>query len=359
MRATRALSLGLPLVLVLSGCGDSGGSPAEGNADTDDEVGSSEDTSTSGGDTESSSSGESSETATEESASEESSSSEDEESSTESDTSTESSTDTGTETDTDTSTDTDTDTDTGDTETDTTGGMPIFGEWLLTSDTVGDAVRLLRIDLSEGQLGQMDVICDDVALPMEVPNLRFTSLAFLDNTLYAVRNQFLMIVDPCVCEAELVGAFDGSVAGIAVNANDVMYGVNANANTLMEIDPSDASTTLVTSFPFDVGNHGLTWSNLDVNELYFIEAQSDTLRVLDGSDPSMEKSVVGLSLDFGSVGAEMHPGNEVLYACSSSADLYSIDIQTGTVEVVTTMMGFDPPCGAIGAPWGPVDCVPQ
>lgn len=267
----------------------------------------------------------------------------------------------------DTTGDGDGDTTSGDGDGDTTTGdgdgdpQPIFGEWLLTSDVIDDGVRLLRIDLSEGQVGQTSVICSDITLPQGVPQLRFTSLAFLDNILYAVRGNFLMTVDPCGCDAALVGTFPNgySIAGIAVNSDDLMYAIEAGNNALIEIDPNDASTQVITNFNFDVGNHGLTWSNAELNELYFIEANTDTLRVLDGSDPSIEKSQANLSFDFTSVGAEMHPGDEVLYACSGTDELYSIDIQSGQVDVVAPMQGFSPPCGAIGAPWGPVECIPQ
>ena len=255
---------------------------------------------------------------------------------------------------------------TGDGDGDVTGDgdgdpQPEFGEWLLSSDSIDGAVRLLRIDLSEGQVGQTTVLCDDISLPMDAPQQRFTSLAFVDNILYAVRGRYLMTVDACGCEASLVGLFpqNAAIAGIAVNSNDLMYAVDATSDSLYEVDPQDASLQLITAFGFNVGNHGLTWSNAQLNELYFIEASADVLRVLDGSDPSMEQSQVGLSIDFGSVGAEMHPGNEVLYACTSGPELYTVDIETGQVDLLAPMEGFNGSCGAIGAPWGPVECIPM
>ena len=65
--------------------------------------------------------------------------------------------------------------------------QPEFGEWLLTSDVVDDGVRLLRIDLSEGQLGQTQVLCADIDLPPDVPQLRFTSNTIVRFPSWSVR----------------------------------------------------------------------------------------------------------------------------------------------------------------------------
>ncbi|MCA9719569.1 MAG: hypothetical protein KC468_33190, partial [Myxococcales bacterium] len=235
-----------------------------------------------------------------------------------------------------------------------------FDEWLLTSDDDGvGIVRLLRIDISEDELGDITVICPDIEFPPEVMKNRFISMAFLDDTLYATRGNKLMIVDPCTCVASFVGTLSGTVAGIAVNASDVMYGVNKDDNSLYEINPQDASMQLVATFDFDVGNHGLTWSNELINELYFVEANTDTLRVLDGSDPASEKSQVPLNLDFPGVGLEMHPGNEVLYTCAGTDELFTINIETGEVDLQAVFSDYMGGCSGLGAPWGPVGCIPE
>ena len=65
---------------------------------------------------------------------------------------------------------------------------------------------------------------------------------------------------------------------------------------------------------------------------------------------------VTLSKNFGTVGIELLPANNVIYACSSEADLLSVDPNTGVVTTIGPM-NQSGSCTNLAAPWQPVPCV--
>ncbi|MEZ4452286.1 MAG: hypothetical protein R3B09_22660 [Nannocystaceae bacterium] len=64
---------------------------------------------------------------------------------------------------------------------------------------------------------------------------------------------------------------------------------------------------------------------------------------------------VKLSYNFGTVGIELHPGNEVIYACSSGPDLFKVDPKTGAVTSIGKMAQTS--CSNLAAPYAPVECI--
>jgi hypothetical protein len=349
----------LSLSLVLAGCG--------GSASQDDEAGSasseSDDASGSNGSngSESASGSESgtSESGTSESSTSESSTSESStgESSTSESSSSESSTDTSGETTSES----------GDTTTTDSGGdeLPL---WLLSVDEPGGNVHaLVRISLAPGEEGTTTVICPDLLLPASLPaNSAFTSLTFNANVLYAsaqddANGDTLVIIDPCVCEVTEVGKYGFSlVNGITSNAGQVMFGLSAQSDVIIDIDPQTATGTQLTMLGANWGSHGLSWSDEQLNLLYGINASTDRLHTFDGADASELGSIM-LDVDFASVGLELHPGLATLYACGvagQTTDLFAIDVDTGTVSQVAAT-GLVAGCDNLGAPFGPVECIPQ
>ena len=102
------------------------------------------------------------------------------------------------------------------------------------------------------------------------------------------------------------------------------------------------------------GTGGTTWSDA-LNGLYAIDGTSDTLYTLDPKTGAATK-VVKLDKDFGSVGMELHPANNVIYACTTDAILYWVDPKTGKVTPIGPI-GQNSSCTNLAAPWGPVKCV--
>jgi hypothetical protein len=206
-------------------------------------------------------------------------------------------------------------------------------------------------------------ICEDIEMPNSIgQNTNFTSLTFNKEDLFgSVRKNLigdtLVHVDPCDCTATEIGQYGfSSVNGITSNVNEDMLGVAGSADDIIEIDPNDASSVFFSNLPGQWGNHGLTWSDPNLNVLYAIEANSDILYTFDADDGT-EQDSVGLNMNFGSVGIEYHPGVDVLYTCSNPGDLWSVDINNGMVTV-EAQIGLQN-CDNLAAPFGPVACIPQ
>jgi hypothetical protein len=351
------MPLAFSLALALAGCGGSTSQDDEaGNESTSPESSGSESSgseSVSGSESTTSSESTSSESSGSESTSSESSGSE---SSGSESTSSESSTDTSGETTSETDTTT---TDSGGDE------LPL---WLLSVDEPGGNVHaLVRISLAPGEEGVTTVICPDLALPPSLPaNSAFTSLTFNANVLYGsaqdnANGDTLVIIDPCVCEVSEVGKYGFTlVNGITSNAAQVMFGLSAQSDVIIDIDPQTATGSQVAALGVNWGSHGLSWSDEQLNVLYGINASTDRLHTFDGTDASELGSIL-LDADFSSVGLELHPGLATLYACGiagQGTDLFSIDVDTGTVTQVAAT-GLVAGCDNLGAPFGPVECIPQ
>ncbi len=66
--------------------------------------------------------------------------------------------------------------------------------------------------------------------------------------------------------------------------------------------------------------------------------------------------VTNLMYNFGTVGIELHPSNDTIYACSNGEFLLSIDPDTGVVTEIGPM-GLTGACDNLAAPWQPVPCL--
>ncbi len=253
---------------------------------------------------------------------------------------------------------------TGPGTTGTTGGMPGLPLWLLTvEDRQDDTHRLLRISVDPIDLGTVTEICADITFPPSIgQKTNVTSLTFNNDVLYAsvqknLVGDTLVVVDPCTCEATEVGQYGyAAVNGITSNVVEAMRGVSAAQDVLLDIDPMTAMANVLNNLPGDWGSTGLTWSEPMTNYLYAIDATSDKLYTFDGNDGSMVTSV-SLTMDYTWVGIEYHPDLATLFTCSQPAELWTVDIPTGTVTVEADL-GLEG-CDNLAAPFGPVACVPQ
>jgi hypothetical protein len=232
-------------------------------------------------------------------------------------------------------------------------------------DTVVNS--LVKISTEPGNIGEVTVVCADLTLPPGLPaDATFTSLTFNGQQLYGSARQTangdtLVHIDPCTCIVSEVGQYGFTlVNGITSNEAQTMFGSSAASDEVISIDPSDASSIVVSSLPSDWGSHGLTWSDPVDNLLYGINATDDRLYTFDGTS-TLSQGSIALSVDFGSVGIEYHPGDDILWACGVAGDqrsLYSVNINTGiaALEATDILGGI---CDNLAAPFGPVDCIPE
>ena len=247
-----------------------------------------------------------------------------------------------------------------------------YAPWILhveEPDQMTD--RLVQIFVDENNLGQRNVICEDLTLPDGIPsNTAFTSLTFNSNVLYASVRKFnvngdtLLRINPCDCTTEEVGQYGNGMYdglnGITSNEIQDMFGSSSTDDIIIDIDPETADAGFLADLPGDWGSTGLTWSDPVDNVLYGINATNDRLYTFDG-DNAMNISDIQMNGNFGSVGIEYHPGFDVLYACGIANDnnsLYSVDIDSGMVTQVVAD-AFEAVCDNLAAPFGPVDCIPM
>ncbi len=245
----------------------------------------------------------------------------------------------------------------------TTGGVELASWVLVVEDQAGGAHRLLRISIDPLDIGTVTEICPDITMPASIgQDTNITALTFNKSTLYAsarknINGDTLISIDPCLCTATEIGEYGTHyVNGITSNVDEKMLGLTAATDDILEIDVMTAMASVLNALPGNWGSHGLTWSDAMSNELYGIEATSDKLYTFDGNTGTTLGSV-NLSMGFGIVGMEYHPGVQVLYACSDPGDLWSVDVATGTVTV-EAIVGIEG-CDNLAAPFGPVACVPQ
>ena len=99
---------------------------------------------------------------------------------------------------------------------------------------------------------------------------------------------------------------------------------------------------------------GATWSDT-LNGLYAINGSNNGLYTIDPVT-GVATFLVTLSMNFGTVGIELLPANGVIYACSSEANLLSIDPNTGIVTNIGPM-NQSGACSNLAAPWKAVPCV--
>ena len=262
----------------------------------------------------------------------------------------------------------------GDGDGDTTGdgdgdeNPPVLPAWILSIDEVDNTTdRLIRISIDDNDIGTVDVVCDDIELPDNIPaTTNFTSLTFNQNVLFAsaqdnLVGDTLMVIDPCTCTATEVGKYGYSqVNGITSNEVQDMFGVAVAEDVIIDIDPQDAQSVELAALGSNWGPTGLTWSQPQDNVLYGINATTDRLHTFDG-DSGMEVDQLQLQGNFGSVGLELHPTFNRLFGCGVSGDgrsLYEVGVMDGSMTQLAPNVWTNN-CDNIAAPFGPVDCIPM
>lgn len=239
--------------------------------------------------------------------------------------------------------------------------------WLLAienSGTDSNKHRLLRIAVDEAEFGQTREICSDVTLPAGVPTSNIiSSLTFNQGRLRATgrvieQGDTMFEIDPCTCTASVIGAYGGTsgfggIPGIT-SIGAAMFGIDTVSDLVTRIDVNTARSTPLAPLPGDWGTAGLTWSGPQRNSLLAISGATDTLVEFDPATGTVRGTPLALDYDFGSVGMEYHPGQDRLYACSSTGHLLVVDAVNGHVTVGPLLFA---PCNNLAAPFGRVDCI--
>ncbi len=246
---------------------------------------------------------------------------------------------------------------------------PRLANWILSvaneRQTEGEPsyenFRLLQINVAEENFGATTTICESIELPDSIPALNnISSLTFNDNKLYATARgedfgDTLLLINPCTCEATRVGAYGYSrVAGITSNGAQDMFGISGAEDVALTMSPETAMAELLAELEDDWGTVGLTWTGPGRDSLWGIDGNADNLVELSAVDGSQGEPIP-LDFNFGSVGMEYHPGQDVIYACSSDGHLLIVDPETGHVTVGPEL-GYAP-CNNLAAPFGPVACI--
>lgn len=237
--------------------------------------------------------------------------------------------------------------------------------WLLAIDEDESTIdALIQISVEPGAEGEVSVVCPDLELPSDFdPDTNFTSLAYHDGILYASAaretwGDTLMRIDPCACTATMVGTYGFALASGLASSGDGLFGIAAEEDLLITIDPATANAEQWAVLAQDWGSHGLTSMGPNDDSLYGLDATSDRLYRFAGANRVAFESVAA-SEDFASVGLEFHPGREQLYACGlrdRGTALATIDRESGLVEVVAESV-FTTDCDNLAGPSGPMDCI--
>ena len=220
-------------------------------------------------------------------------------------------------------------------------------QWLLS---INNDTRFLQ------KVSIVDATTTDLCkLPVDTsyPSLTFSR----DNQLFAsAAGAGLDLIDPCTCEVTPIGSYGmgiGGVNGITSDQGIELFGIATIQDIAIAIDTNIGTATPLGPLGYNFGTGGATWSDA-LKALYAIDGASDYLFTIDPGT-GMATQEVKLSLDFGSVGIELHPGNGVIYACSSSPDLYTVDPKTGDVVSIGQMAQIT--CSNLAAPYAPVACI--
>lgn len=217
-------------------------------------------------------------------------------------------------------------------EADEAGQMA--GDWLLH---IGGGT-LYRVNVADAtKLG----LCKKV--------LSATSLTFTrDNRLFSSSGSELHEIDPCTCEATVVGEYPpgfNGINGIAPDEGNGLFGFSSQANALVRIDPDTAAVTEVGKVGFVFNTHGAAWSEQD-QTLYFLT--KSTLYTVD-TQTGVATEIGPLGVDFSTVGVEEHPATGELYGCTGTGNLYHIDKVTAQATLIGSLgLGS---CTNLGAPW--------
>jgi hypothetical protein len=225
-------------------------------------------------------------------------------------------------------------------------------EWLLSIDN-GTKV-LQRVNITTGATTDLCDLYDPTlgAIP-SYPSLTFSR----NNFLYASRGgTALDLIDPCTCEIEQLGSYGGwsGVNGITSDKGIQLLGAAATQDELISIQTKTGVGTLIGDLGANFTTHGATWSD-GINGLYAINGLNNGLYTIDPLT-GLATFQVTLSMNFGTVGIELLPANGVIYACSSEANLLSIDPVSGVVTTIGSM-NQSGACTNLAAPWKAVPCI--
>lgn len=112
--------------------------------------------------------------------------------------------------------------------------------------------------------------------------------------------------------------------------------------------------TVVGNAGVDIRNHGASWSAVEGAVVLLDGAQDRVFRV--DVRTGRADAIVDAQFDFSTVGFEVDPGSNRMFACTGDAVLYEIDPRSGAVSAVRPL-GHDGNCGNLAAPRGRVACI--
>jgi hypothetical protein len=236
-----------------------------------------------------------------------------------------------------------------------------------------DDLWLLNVDNDNHQLLKVDI---HTAVGVPVCQLEtedsYPSLTFnRSGDLYGANNDQdrLDKIDPCTCAITPMGDGFGlegeqQVVGITADLGFNLFGVEKSEDLLLSVDVGDGLAQGIGPFCGDTPadqcliafeNSGATWSDSD-NALYAINSDDDGLYLID-ADTGTADFVATLTVPFGSVGIELHPGNDVIYACTNNR-LYRVNRTPGDNLGEATFLGeiSDAKCNNLAAPYTQTSC---
>jgi hypothetical protein len=232
-------------------------------------------------------------------------------------------------------------------------GKPPF--WLLSIDNGTKMLQKVNIES-----GKATDICklktpDNTGLPNKYsyPSLTFSR----SNLLFASRGGiYLDVIDPCTCKVTGIGDYGiwNGVNGITSDQGTQLMGASSNQDELIAIATKTGQGTTIGKLGVDFTTHGATWSDV-LGGLYAINGSTDALYVID-PDTGAAAFKVALDMDFFTVGIELLPANNVIYACSTASILLKVNPESGHVTEIGPM-GQKSSCTNLAAPWAPVPCL--
>jgi hypothetical protein len=211
--------------------------------------------------------------------------------------------------------------------------------------------EMMRVDV---ETGEAELLCELAGDTGAFKTLTFTR----DNRLMASDGLNLFEIEPCTCQSTKLGQFNHSgIYGIAPDDGEDLFGISANADSLVRIDSETGETTEIGPLGISIYTHGATWFD-DEDLIYAVKGGASELYTVDPDTGSAEL-VAPLSVNFVTVGLEMHPESGMLYGCTSDAILYQVDPNDGQATEVGPM-GVNG-CTNLGAPWadGGQICLPS
>ena len=218
------------------------------------------------------------------------------------------------------------------------------GLWLLNAS----GGKLWRVDVESGESAPL---CN---LSIDLP---YASLTFTrDDVLLASAGDTLYHVDPCSCEVTEVGPYTESfsgVNGITPNQDMGIFGLSSVTDQLGNIDAGTAVVNVIGDLGTNFGVSGLTWSHKD-QKLYSISSTGSASLYTIDHITGVASNAIPLSISFSTVGIEIHPVDNKIYACSGALPLLEVDRVTGEITYIGsfgTQVGGGTFCNNLGAPW--------